>query len=240
MSQGGGHFQASGLKIFAQQLEDFVTPHFLEGVVIEVTILGPTGSVLGEPSAGSGEVEMEVSFQVPSETVERHVDAGVESLFLGQGEDDAGGQRGEEIEKVAVHPEEFLEGAGEGEGDVLPGGVGEGIEAGFDPVVGCFFAAGGAKSGLAGMGRLDAFGAFGADVKVVAQVRGSADQHFEDVDDDADPDEAGVHEEQFPPVPPVEEDIPDLDTTHGRDDFHRYGILTAKPLIAKVWPPKAA
>jgi hypothetical protein len=52
---------------------------------------------------------------------------------------------------------------------------------------------------------------------MVSQKRSSANQELQNVDDDADTDKVAVMEKKFPPVPVVQEYVPDLYST---DVFH--------------------
>ncbi len=95
---------------------------------------------------------------------------------------------------------------------MLPFGVGKRVETVFDPDVGGFFTAGRAEPGLAGVKDFLTAVAFGADSKVKAKERCSANHGFQDVDDNAVPDKLVVFEEEFPPVAIVKKNGFQLDT----------------------------
>ena len=105
----------------------------------------------------------------------------------------------------------------------MPDGIGQGVDGCSDPVVGGLFAAGRTETGFAGVWGLDALKALRTDEHMVAEERGSADEHFKDVGDDAGTNQRGVRQPEPPPVAIVEKDISDFDLT--ADKFHGGNIL---------------
>ncbi len=61
---------------------------------------------------------------------------------------------------------------------MLPFGIGEGVVAGFNPVVGGFLSTGRAKSGFAGLFDFDALFTFWAGVNLISEKAGFTHQHF--------------------------------------------------------------
>jgi hypothetical protein len=51
---------------------------------------------------------MDIAFEVPSERVNSQEDAGQEVMLGGELFDDVGGERWEEVQELAIHPEEGL------------------------------------------------------------------------------------------------------------------------------------
>jgi len=70
---------------------------------------------------------------------------------------------------------------------------------------------------------LNAFQALRTDERMVAEERGAANKHFEDVDDDAGANRFWVRQPETPPVAVVEKDISDFDLT--ADEFHKGTIV---------------
>jgi hypothetical protein len=155
---------------------------------------------------------------------------------LSQGDNQARGQAWDLIEERSIDGKEVPEFSGHGESDVLPGGLGEGVPGGFNPVVGGFFATGRTEPGFAGV--RDFFGGktFGAGKQMKAEKRGSADQEFEDIDDNADSDQVSMLEEQFPPVAVIQEDGSQFYSGY---EFHR--SKDNQPMkISKIKLPRLA
>ena len=101
---------------------------------------------------------------------------------------------------------------------MLPGGIREGVERGLYPVVGGFFATGGAKTRLAGMRGLHASATGGTDKDMPAEKRGSTDEHLQHIDKNRFADEVPMGQKESPPVAVVEEDVSEFDGT--ADEFH--------------------
>ena len=119
---------------------------------------------------------------------------------------------------MAIDPEEGLQGFGECPGDMLPGGIREVVERGLDPVVGGFFATGGAETGFAGMRGLHASATGGADKDMPAEECRSTDEQFEHIDKNRFAEEVPMGQKEPPPVAVVEEDVSEFDGA--ADEFH--------------------
>jgi hypothetical protein len=182
-------------------------------------------------------MDVDVKFQVSAEGVECHEDAGLKALLFGEFQDELGRQARDTGEQFSVDGKEVPEFAGHGEGDVLPGGLRQGVQRGLDPVVGGFFAAGGAESGFAGMGDflLGITGWAGQDME--AEKGGSADEEFENVGDDAAPDEFPMLQEEFPPVAVIQKDVSEF---YPRYEFHTDQNIQQMKISKKKLPPLAA
>ena len=142
--------ETTGFEFGTEEREDRIPPHGFEGVMVEVGMGNPLLVIEGKAPDGGGE-ETKIAFQIPSERVDGQEDAGQEAPLGGELFDEVGGKWGEEVKKMAIDPEEGLQWFGECPGDMLPDGVGEGVERSFDPVVGGLFPAGGTETGFAGM-----------------------------------------------------------------------------------------
>ena len=70
---------------------------------------------------------------------------------------------------------------------------------------------------------LDAFQAMRTNEGMVAEKRGAADQHFQDVADDTGTNQFGMYQPETPPVTVVEKDVPEFNMT--ADEFHDGNIL---------------
>lgn len=101
---------------------------------------------------------------------------------------------------------------------MLPDGIWKGIKTVFDPVVSGFFPTGGAESGLAGMGCLNAYAAFWTYKAMISKKRCPAYEEFQDIENNAKPDKTPVSEEELPPVSIVEKYISESYTS---DIFHK-------------------
>ena len=97
---------------------------------------------------------------------------------------------------------------------MLPCGLGKGVQGGFDPVVGGLLAAGTTKSRFARMRGFDAVAASWTDEQRISQKDGSADQHFQDVGDNAGSNQAVMREKKIPPVAVVQQDVSQFDSRH--------------------------
>ena len=101
---------------------------------------------------------------------------------------------------------------------MLPNGVGESVEGGFDPVVSGFFATGGTETGFAGMGGLDASATSGADKDMPAEECRSTDEPFEHIDKNRFAEEVPMGQKEPPPVAMIEKEVSEFDGT--ADEFH--------------------
>lgn len=101
---------------------------------------------------------------------------------------------------------------------MLPDGVREGVERGLDPVIGGFFAAGGAETRFAGMRGLNISATSGADKDMPAEESRSTDEHFQHIGNNRFADEAPMGQKEPPPVAVVEEEVSEFDPA--ADEFH--------------------
>ena len=76
--------------------------------MVEVGVGNPLLVIEGKAPGGGGEVDMDIAFEVPSERVNGQEDAGQEVMRGGELFDDVGGERWEEVQELAIHPEEGL------------------------------------------------------------------------------------------------------------------------------------
>ena len=188
--------------LLAKEVDDLITPHDFERFVVEKAFGEPALAILGETTDGGGQMEVKIAFEIAAEGVADLENTGGEALFARQFQDDVGGQGWDEIEEMTITPEEFPEMGGHGEGDVLPGGVRQNIEVGFDPFIGGLLPTRRAETRLASMGNGFGGAAGGTPLKVRAQQHGLAGHHFEHIDQDAVPELALVQgDESFPPIP---------------------------------------
>ena len=97
------------------------------------------------------------------------IDAGEDAFIGGVIFNDAGSNRRDAIHQMSVEPKQRPKFTGQGEGDVLPGGLGKYCGVVSDPLIGGLFAAGRTKPGLAGMGYPNTVLALWASEGVIAQ-----------------------------------------------------------------------
>jgi hypothetical protein len=212
-----------------------ISPHFFEGVVIEIGVRDPAVMCKGETAEGAGEMDVEIAFKVSAESMDCEINSRYKSFLQRQLFNDACGDSRGFIHEVAVDPEEIPKDIRHGEGDMLPFGVGKSVKTVFYPDVGSFFTAGRAEPGLAGVRDFNAVSAFGADSEVIAEERSSANHDFQDVDDNAESDKLTVFEKELPPVAIIKENGSQLDTA---DIFH-VNSITKENSKGKL-PPKGA
>ena len=186
---------------------------------MKIGIWFPGLAIESQPADGGGEMDMEITFEVATESMIGRVDTRNEMLLSSKVFNDVGRDRSKFVEKPAIEPEERLKMIRQGESNVLPSGVGESVKGGFDPVIRILFPAGGTKAGFAGMRCLELVEAFWADKDMPAKQRGPTGKHFKYVDNNVFADQLAVGEKKFPPVAVIEEDVPDFDLT--ADEFHR-------------------
>lgn len=187
--------------LLTEEVDDLIPPHGFELFMVEKAFVEPALAILGKPPDGGGKMEVKIAVELASESVAGLENAGVEALLARQLQDEVGGQGWDEIEEVAVAPEELPQQGGHGEGDVLPGGVRQNIEVGFDPFIGGLLSARRAEAGLAGMGNGFGRAAGETPLKMSSQQHGLAGHHFEHVDEDAVPELVLVPGgESFPPI----------------------------------------
>lgn len=169
VTEGSWELEAARFIFVSEKSCDFVSPHFFEGIVMEIGLGNPFFVGGGEASYGCGEVDVDIAFEVSAERMNSEKHARNETHLAGEFFDNSGSDGWDFVHKMAVHPEEIPESRWHGKRDVLPFGVGERVEAVFDPVISGPFSAGRAESGFAGMGRLEGFVALGADIEVVTE-----------------------------------------------------------------------
>ena len=201
----------------------------------EIGIRNPAVMDKGEPADSRGERNMEITFKVSAKSMYSEINSRDELFLQRQLFNNACGNSRDFIHEVAVDPEEIPKDAGQGEGEMLPFGVGKRVEAVFDPNVCGFFTAGRTEPGLAGVKDFLTAVAFGADSKVKAKERCSASHGFQDVDDNAGPDKIVVFEEEFTPVAIMKKNGFQLDTGNV---LHMNSV--AKEYSKGKLPPKAA
>ena len=100
---------------------------------------------------------------------------------------------------------------------MLPFGVGQRSERVFDPIVSGLFPARAAKPRFTCMGTFGGFATFSALEKTPAEKRSAASKHFQDINDDTEPNESAILDEKFPPIPIIQKDITEFDAG---DNFH--------------------
>jgi hypothetical protein len=187
--------------------------------MVEVGMGNPRSVIEGKAPGGSGQVDMKIAFEVSSEDVNGQKDTGQEAPLGSELFDDVGGERWQEVQEMAIDPEEGLKLGGQRPGDMLPDGVGEGVERGVDPMVGGFFSAGGAETGFAGMRGFDLATTGGTDPYMPAEETRSTDEHFEHIDNNRFAEEVPMGQKEPPPVAVVEEEVSEFDRT--ADEFHQ-------------------
>ena len=146
--------------------------------MIEVSFPNPRGMAGGKSTGRSGEMDMDISFEVSAKGVDGKKDTGEKTLSERPIFNNSCSDEGDKVHEVAVQPEKDPEFCWHGKGDVLPGGFGEGIQAVFNPDIGGFFSTGRTESGFAAMRDLHTPGACGADKQMVTEKRSSAYEKF--------------------------------------------------------------
>ncbi len=190
---------------------------------MEIGLANPALIIRRQTAGGGGKMNMEIAFEITTESVDGKVDAGEEVFFCGELFNDAGGEGRDFIEEMTINPEEGLQFGRQSPGDMLPDGVRERIKSGFDPIIGGFFPAGGTETGFAGMRGIEAAQAFWTGKDMPAEQRSSTGKHFKHVNNDGFADQLLMANKEFPPVAVIDEDIPDFDLT--ADEFHRGTIV---------------
>lgn len=146
--------------------------------MIEVRVPNPLGIAGGESTGCGGEMDMDISFEVSAKGVDGKKDTGKKPLFERPIFYNRCSDEGDKVHEGAVKPEKDPEFAWHGKGNVLPGSFGEGIQAVFNPDVGCLLATGRTESGFAAMRNFHTPGARGADKQMVTKKRRSAYEEF--------------------------------------------------------------
>ena len=203
--------------------------------MIKISIANPAFEIRRQTAGGGGKMDMEIAFEIASESMDGRVDAWEEMFFCGDAIDNAGWDRRQFVEKMAVEPEERLQMIRQSKSNVLPNGVRERVKSGFDPIVRGFFTAGGTETRFTGMRCFDRMEAFRADKDMPAKQRSSTGKHLKHIDDNGFADQLAVGEKEFPPVAVINEDVPDFDLT--ADEFHRGNIVKLNVDERKSCPP---
>lgn len=125
--------------------------------MVEVNTSDP-GIISKRESANSGgEVDMDIFFKVSAKGVDGKEDTWKKTFSFSPLFNDVCSNKGNKVHKVTVEPEEVPEFGGHGKGDMLPGSLGKGVKAVFDPNISSLLAAGGAESGFAAMRYFNVF-----------------------------------------------------------------------------------
>lgn len=146
--------------------------------MIEISLADPLRMAEGKSTCCGGEMDMNISFEVSAKGVDGKKDTGEKTLFESPIFNDGCSDEGDKVHEVAVKPEKDPEFPWHGKGNVLPGGFGKGVQAVFNPDVGCFLATGRTKPGFTAMRDFHTLGARWADKLMVAEERCSANEKF--------------------------------------------------------------
>lgn len=146
--------------------------------MVEVGLPDPLRMAEGKSTCCGGEMDMDISFEVSAKGVDGKKDTGEKTLFERPIFNDGCSDEGDKVHEVAVKPEKDPEFCWHGKGDVLPGSFGKGIQAVFNPDVGCLLATGRTESGFAAMRNFHTLGACWADKQMVTKKRRSAYEEF--------------------------------------------------------------
>ncbi|WKZ17401.1 MAG: hypothetical protein QY317_09860 [Candidatus Jettenia caeni] len=103
--------------------------------MIEVGFADPSGVARGKSSCCSREMDMDILFEISAKGMDGKKDTGKKALSLSPIFDKSGSNEGNTVQERTVQPEEDPEFFRHGKGNVLPGGIGKGIEAVFNPDV---------------------------------------------------------------------------------------------------------
>jgi hypothetical protein len=160
--------------------------------MIEIGVADPLRVTEGKPTRCSGEMDVDISFEVSAKSMNGKKDTREKALFARPVFNDICSDGGNKVHEVTVQPKKDPEFRRHSKGNMLPGGFGKGIQAVFNPDVGCLFAAGRAKSGFTAMRDFHALGTRWADKQMVAEERCSANEQFQNVDDNTEPNKVVV------------------------------------------------
>lgn len=153
--------------------------------MIEIGVADPLRVTEGKPTRCSGEMDVDISFEVSAKSMNGKKDTREKALFTRPVFNDVCSDGGNKVHDVTVQPKKDPEFRRHSKGNMLPDGLGKGIQAVFNPDVGCLFAAGRAKSGFTAMRDFHALGTRWASKQMVAEERRSANEQFENIDDNA-------------------------------------------------------
>lgn len=99
------HPDPFGFEFFSDECEKCISPHLLEGIMVDVFSFNSQLVRGGDSSDSRGEMEMEISLEVPAKGVDGEIDARDESLLFCQFLDNAGGYRRRFVHEMTVDPE---------------------------------------------------------------------------------------------------------------------------------------
>ena len=142
--------------------------------MVEISVPDPLRMAEGKSAGCGGEMDMDIPFEVSAEGMDGKKNTREKTFFERPLLNDGCSDEGNKVHEVAIKPEKDPEFCWHGKGDVLPGGFGEGIQAVFNPDIGCLLATGRTESGFAAMRNFHTLGARGADKQMVTKKRRSA------------------------------------------------------------------
>jgi hypothetical protein len=170
--------------------------------------IGIPGLFVESNTSESGwEVEMDVAFEVASESMDREEDARCEVLRLSKLYDDISSNEGYFFKEMSVEPEEIPEFRGQCESDMLVSGFWKGIEFLGNPLIGTFFTTRGAESGFTGVRNLSRGTTGFAAKEMESEQWSTTGEHFQDINNDIEADVLVIFEEEFPPVAIMDKDV---------------------------------
>lgn len=105
MFQMTRHLDSFCFEFFSEECEKFISPHFLEGIMVNVFSFHPGVMREREASDGGGEMDMEISFKVPAKGMDSEIDARDQSLLICQLFDNACSDRRGFVHEMTVDPE---------------------------------------------------------------------------------------------------------------------------------------
>ena len=216
MSEFTWELQLPLLMLTAKEGDDLVAPHDFELFVVKKAFGDPALAILGEAAHGGGEMEVKIAFEIPPEGMAGLKDARIKALVAGQFQNELGGQGWNQVEEVAIVPEKLPQVGGHGKGDMLPRGIRQNVEVGFDPFIGGLLPARGTEPRFAGVRNGCRLETLGTLLQMGAQQQGFAGHHFGHVEQDAEPHLAGMQAEESLPV--IQKDGPQAD--FAADKFH--------------------
>ena len=105
MFQMRRHLDSFCFEFISEECEKFISPHFLEGIMVNVFSFHPGVMRQREASDGGGEMDMEISFKVPAKGMDSEINAWDKSLLLCQLFDNARSYRRGFVHEMTVDPE---------------------------------------------------------------------------------------------------------------------------------------
>ena len=222
MFEAGRKLETAGFKFLPEECDDFIAPHFLEGLMVKISMIEPAFFIGRKAADGGGKVEVIIAFQVAAKSVNSQENSRQKAFLFAEFENNIGSQWRDLIHQLTITPKTIPKHIGYGAGDMLPCSIGQGVKTGRNPVVGGSFPAGRTETGFASMRRFDTMGTLRTNKYVKSKPAGSTYEQFEDVDDDADTDQVTVLYKEFPPVAVVEKNITEFNAA--ADEFHENRI----------------